>query len=107
MYIVAEMATTATRRDVGAAAARVAMAIGALQTQMRAVDGEIRVQIVVEACQRPVVAVVAGTAIIAKSALMGIGFLVAVDTLGRCIAKAITGVAGATGDRGVQPCQRK
>lgn len=107
MYVVAEVAAATACRHVGVAAARISMAIVALQSNMCAVDRKIRMQVMIECRQRPVIAVMAGAAAFTEAAGVWIGAAVAIDALGRRIVKSITGVAGTTGDRGMQPCERK
>lgn len=102
-----QMAAATVCRDVSTAAARIAMTVDTLQAQVRAVDRELRMQVVIEARQRPVVAVVAVSALISEAAVVRIISAMAIGTAGRCVVKAIARMAGAAGDRGMQSRQRK
>lgn len=107
VYVVTLVTAAAASRHVGAAAGRIAVAVVALQSQVRTVDRKVGMQIVIESRQRPVVAVMAGAAIVAKATFVRISLAVAIDAPGRRVVEAIARVAGAACDRGMQTGQRE
>lgn len=97
------MAAAAARGDIRRATGSFAVAIDTVKICVTSVQAKLRMNVVVERCYQPVVAVMTSTAGVAKRSFMRIVITVTVCAAAFRIVKLITGMASTASNGRMQP----
>lgn len=102
VHVVCHVTPAASGWHIGGVRCRISMTIDTAKTFMSAIETKIRVQIMIECSDQPVIAAMAGFTLLAETTLVRIVIAVTARAVRRRIVKSIARMAGAASDCSVQ-----